>query len=155
MHRLCGSVACGIFLDQGSNLHLHWQTDSLPLSHQGSPHFAFYILGVDREEACRGSRWREVPNKIADEQFWGVGTSGTQDLRQGAGGQPGQREPTSLCPPAQGLLPLDEEASLALSAAWPWQWAQCLGFAGSLGVDVFLCDLTQQLGVDGIKSLAS
>ena len=28
----------GIFPTQGSNLHLlHWQADSLPLSHQGSP----------------------------------------------------------------------------------------------------------------------
>ena len=33
-----GSTACGIFPDQGSNpFLLHWQTDSLPLSHQGSP----------------------------------------------------------------------------------------------------------------------
>ena len=32
------SVACGIFPDQGSNpCLLHWQADSLPLSHQGSP----------------------------------------------------------------------------------------------------------------------
>ena len=44
------STACGIFPDQGSNPHLlHWQTDSLPLSHQGSPdcfHFynIFYLL---------------------------------------------------------------------------------------------------------------
>ena len=31
-------VACGIFQGQGSNLCLlHWQADSLPLSHQGSP----------------------------------------------------------------------------------------------------------------------
>ena len=31
------SVACGVFLDQGSNLcHLHWQVDSLSLSHLGS-----------------------------------------------------------------------------------------------------------------------
>ena len=30
----------GIFLDQGSNFCLlHWQADSLPLSHQGSPPF--------------------------------------------------------------------------------------------------------------------
>ena len=29
---------CGLFFDQGSNpCLLHWQTDSLPLSHQGSP----------------------------------------------------------------------------------------------------------------------
>ena len=32
------SVACGILSDQGSNpCLLHWQADSLPLSHQGSP----------------------------------------------------------------------------------------------------------------------
>ena len=34
-HQLSGSVACGIFLDQGLNPDLlHWQADSLPLSHQ-------------------------------------------------------------------------------------------------------------------------
>ena len=33
------SMACGIFLDQRSNLCLlHWQADSLPPSHQGSPY---------------------------------------------------------------------------------------------------------------------
>ena len=32
------SVACGIFPDQGPNLcALHWQADSQPLRHQGSP----------------------------------------------------------------------------------------------------------------------
>ena len=36
------SVAYGIILDQGLNPHLlHWQTDSLPLSHQGSPVLIF------------------------------------------------------------------------------------------------------------------
>ena len=31
-------VACGIFPDQGLNpCLLHWQADSLPLSHEGSP----------------------------------------------------------------------------------------------------------------------
>ena len=31
-------TACGIFLDQGSDLYLlHWQADSYPLSQQGSP----------------------------------------------------------------------------------------------------------------------
>ena len=36
----CCSEACGIFLDQGSNPYLlHWQTDSLPLGHLGSPDF--------------------------------------------------------------------------------------------------------------------
>ena len=38
--------ACGIFLEQGSNLYpLHWQADSEPLNHQGSPliNFKFHI----------------------------------------------------------------------------------------------------------------
>ena len=39
VHGLSCSMACGIFLDQGQNPRLlHWQADSLPLSHQGSPH---------------------------------------------------------------------------------------------------------------------
>ena len=38
VHRLSCSAACGIFQGQGLNLcFLHWQEDSLPLSHQGSP----------------------------------------------------------------------------------------------------------------------
>ena len=36
--RLSCSVACGIFLDQGSNpCPLPWQADSYPLRHEGSP----------------------------------------------------------------------------------------------------------------------
>ena len=38
------STACGIFPDQGSNsCLLHWQVDSLPLSHQGNPSCVFRI----------------------------------------------------------------------------------------------------------------
>ena len=37
VHGLSCSAACGIFLDQGLNLCLlHWQANSLPLSHEGS-----------------------------------------------------------------------------------------------------------------------
>ena len=37
-HRLNCSAACGIFPNQGSNpCPLHWQADSQPLRHQGSP----------------------------------------------------------------------------------------------------------------------
>ena len=40
MHRLSRSMACGIFLDRGLNpCLLHWQLDSLPLSHQGNPKY--------------------------------------------------------------------------------------------------------------------
>ena len=47
-HRLSCSMECGIFLDQGSNLCLlHWQVDSLPLDHQGSP--ACSLLGPKGE----------------------------------------------------------------------------------------------------------
>ena len=38
------SAACGIFPDQGSNpCALHWQADSQPLRHQGSPSLDFLI----------------------------------------------------------------------------------------------------------------
>ena len=44
------SMACGIFVTQGSNLGLlHWQADSLRLSHQGNPSsflFLFYFVEV-------------------------------------------------------------------------------------------------------------
>ena len=37
------SAACGIFPDQGSNpCSPHWQADSQPLRHQGSPFFCFF-----------------------------------------------------------------------------------------------------------------
>ena len=44
-HRPSCSTAYGIFPDQGSNLYpLHWQADSQPLRHQGSPmRFYFYV----------------------------------------------------------------------------------------------------------------
>ena len=44
-HRLSCSTACGIFLEQGSNpCHLHWQADSQPLRHQGSPVYYYYFF---------------------------------------------------------------------------------------------------------------
>ena len=40
------SAACGIFPDQDSNpCPLHWQADSQPLCHQGSPRLCFLTLG--------------------------------------------------------------------------------------------------------------
>ena len=42
---LSGSVACGIFLDQGPKpCLLHWQMDSSTLSHQESPLIAYILL---------------------------------------------------------------------------------------------------------------
>ena len=43
-------VACGIFPDQGSNpCPLHWQADSQPLRHQGSPQ---YVLLNEKKAMC-------------------------------------------------------------------------------------------------------
>ena len=62
------SVACGIFPDQGSNpCPLHWQADSLPPHHQGSPKkrvfsrlvaeeevkgMFFWWLGIPQQQSC-------------------------------------------------------------------------------------------------------
>ena len=44
------STACGIFPDQGSNpCPLHWQADSQPLRHQGSPSSSFLMLSLVEE----------------------------------------------------------------------------------------------------------
>ena len=46
-HRPSRSAACGIFPDQGSNpCPLHWQADSQPLRHQGSPILCFLTRAV-------------------------------------------------------------------------------------------------------------
>ena len=43
-HGLSCSSACGIFMDQGSNLCLlHWQADSSPLKYQGSPEIGYCL----------------------------------------------------------------------------------------------------------------
>ena len=40
----CHFLLEGVFLTQGSNIHLlHWQADSLPLSHQGSPYIYIHV----------------------------------------------------------------------------------------------------------------
>ena len=45
VHSLSCPLACGIFLDRGSNsFPLRWQVDSKPLDHQGSPQYS--CIGV-------------------------------------------------------------------------------------------------------------
>ena len=47
------STACGILPDQGSNpCPLHWQADSQPLRHQGSPHIFLIHSSVDGHLGC-------------------------------------------------------------------------------------------------------
>ena len=75
-HRPSCSAACGILPDQGSNpCPLHWQSDSQPLRHQGSPRtfvsfvFFFYLLIKSRIKDSSAlkclmiwsfSNWREI-----------------------------------------------------------------------------------------------
>ena len=50
------SMACGIFPDQGSNpCPLHWQADSQPLRHQGSPWLTFEFFPERCQEPSLGS----------------------------------------------------------------------------------------------------
>ena len=54
----CRLSSCGIFLDQGSNpCLLHWQADSQPLHHQGSPSQHFYTFLFFTFLSGTGSYW--------------------------------------------------------------------------------------------------
>ena len=47
------SAACGIFPDQGSNpCPLHWQADSQPLHHQGSPITCVFLASCPYHRSC-------------------------------------------------------------------------------------------------------
>ena len=61
-HKLSYSKACGILLDQGLNLCLlHWQADSLLLSHQGSPHkFLFFSLYISYIHSWVSYKWNHT-----------------------------------------------------------------------------------------------
>ena len=69
VHRHSCSAACGIFPDQGSNpCPLHWQADSQPLCHQGSP--GSLILG---EAGCHIVRTLKQPYREAHgARNWGL-----------------------------------------------------------------------------------
>ena len=81
------SAACGIFPDQGSNpCPLHWQADSQPLRHQGSPaphllsqaiqmlhskvQFLLFesLMSMTQEYSCYGARGMECSSIIQKKQ---------------------------------------------------------------------------------------
>ena len=65
-HRLSFCAACGIFLDQGSSSSLlHWQPDSLPLSHQNSHQFLLNDI-INVFEQPRGLR--TISKKVLQNQ---------------------------------------------------------------------------------------
>ena len=67
-HRPSCSAACGIFPDQGSNPHpLHWQADSQPLHHQGSPPVIFLknrFCAPDSRSLAQKKLKRKIPSRV-------------------------------------------------------------------------------------------
>ena len=58
VHGFSCFAACGILSDQGSNLCLlHWQADSLPLSHQGT--LPMYVSFKEVQIADKGWRFTQ------------------------------------------------------------------------------------------------
>ena len=90
------SAACGIFPDQGANpCPLHWQADSQPLRHQGSPWTTYFNLAVHPLTVCITSLEDDIKSLIQ------VG-NGPVGLLHGAGHaawsqQKGLYEYTGLC----------------------------------------------------------
>ena len=70
------SAACGIFPDQGSNpCPLHWQADSQPLRHQGSPNMTFlrgWLIQTTPSESKSGifTLWKEETQGMIGEMIW-------------------------------------------------------------------------------------
>ena len=94
------SAACGIFPDQGSNPGpLHWQADSQPLRHQGSPQVcALYWRGRSQGQNLRSwenRKWESLAQeegKFSD-NFGGTGISSRACLRSSWSHQTGTQLP--------------------------------------------------------------
>ena len=74
-------MSCGIFPDQGLNVYLpHWQADSLPLSHRGSPQANFRFFST----CVSGKRGQ-------NQEAWELGVSHTSDSAIKSSGAFGKR----------------------------------------------------------------
>ena len=77
VHRLSCSEACGIFPDQESNpCHMHWQADSLPLSHQGSPENIFWNESFRAKNCSKTfTGWKSVKIRFCQRKnYWALKT---------------------------------------------------------------------------------
>ena len=92
-HKLSCSAACGSFPDQGLNPRLlHWQVDSLPLSHLGSPHSIIFAWRIP---------WIEQPG--------GLPSMASQRVRQDSG-PPVAATPAHQQSPAEVMEPMSPPA---------------------------------------------
>ena len=65
----CYFLPQGIFLTQGSNLQflqsLHWETDSLPLGHLGSPLLIIFFINNKNERTCKLHLEQQCPRECS------------------------------------------------------------------------------------------
>ena len=132
VHGLSCSAACGIFLDQGLNLcPLHWEVDSQPLRHQGSPNpFYFNYINLflastvnQEDETCfkmqvitqnatlLEPRWRslvQIPLWVYNEPWGPFRKRGEERIRQPSCGALGHQRAdfpeTMFVEPSQNCL---------------------------------------------------
>ena len=75
----CHFLLQGILLIQGSNPHLlHWQADSLPLSHQGSP--IVEVRGRVITVVGKGQMRKSASQQVKKRKFFLVGKGAIEDL---------------------------------------------------------------------------
>ena len=98
-------MVCGIFLDQGSNLcPLHWQVDSQPLRHQGSPKVCIFALTVSPVSDGPGTMWegnaQEAirPASLSKLKAWGNLCEMTVETWTYFAGFPLQNKSSDHCP---------------------------------------------------------
>ena len=72
VHGPSRSAACGIFPDQGSNrCPLHWQADSQPLRHQGSPRYGILDRQFLSFSTLNASSHYLLDSKVSVEKYAG------------------------------------------------------------------------------------
>ena len=141
-HGLNCCVACGIFSDQGSNpCFLHWQMESLPLSHRRSP--SLILLKSDnhlRQSVSILTLWTLEAGSLVWEPSWALQMfSNIPGLCQA---DAGSKPPTLHL--GQPKMSLDTTTSpVGDTTARSWEWPVCgtnvLHFAETVVVYKALC----------------
>ena len=130
-------VACGIFLDQRSNLcPLHLQVNSQPLYHQGSPVLYFFFFFWEKSSRCPGAIDNFSVNQAARHSAptyeWPVFTAPRQKCWRQQESVLQASASTSVAPSrrarcgktgSEGTLDSVSPCHSPKSAVWPWDLA--------------------------------